>query len=259
MEWYVPRAIAIIELQRTLNVINQFLATPFDLDGKKVSDFLNKKRRRRRRRSPSPDSDADLSSGDEPRRKKRKEKKIKEKEQYKSAQFIQDSDEEYGDMDAFLEKERLQRERMSLGAVSADGPSRLPTMKATGTKKRRRKGGEQPKSKKRKGATPASGQDSEVEIVHQSEESEVEVVEVSHTDAGTQPQSSTPPVRPRPRPKLKRREPPLPRSSPTASSEHYSLPNSSSPPRDTSPEIDSAVMQPHRSSKRLIISDDDED
>ena len=120
-------------------MINQFLETPFDLEGKKAAQLLSKKRRRRRRvRSPSPSSDDDpvILDEDEPK-KKRKEKKKKEATQYKSAQFIEDSDEEYGGMDAFLEKEKAMRERIE-AAAREEGKS-IGTMKSTGTKKRRRK------------------------------------------------------------------------------------------------------------------------
>ena len=54
---------------------------------------------------------------DGPKQKKKREKKKKEKEVYKSAQFIEDSDEDYGNMEEFLEKERQLRER---------GPESLP-------------------------------------------------------------------------------------------------------------------------------------
>ena len=135
---YVPSGIASLNLSE----FKQFLGIPIDLEGKKASQLLSKKRQRRRRRSPSPASADDaVLSGDEPRRKK----KEKKKEQYKSAQFIEDSGEEY----AFLEKEKVQREKASLAASASTG-SRPPTMKATGTKKRRRKadGKKPPKSKK---------------------------------------------------------------------------------------------------------------
>jgi replication fork protection complex subunit Tof1/Swi1 len=163
LEWYVPSGIAISELERIQRVIKQFLEVPIDLEGKKASQLLSKKRRRRRRRSPSPASDDEaVLSGDEPRRKK-KEKKKKEKEQYKSAQFIEDIDEEYGNMDVFLEKEKAQREKTSLAAAASAG-SRPPTMKATGTKftKKRRKKADRkkpPKSKKTKEdeRSPTSG------------------------------------------------------------------------------------------------------
>jgi replication fork protection complex subunit Tof1/Swi1 len=226
LEWYVPSGIAISELERIHRVITQFLEAPIDLDGKKASQLLSKKRLRRRRRSPSPASDDDdaVLSGDEPRRKK-KEKKKKEKEQYKSAQFIEDSDEEYGDMDAFLEKEKAQREKASL-AAAGDAGARPPTMRATGTKKRRRKadGKKPPKSKKTKedheSRSPTSGDSDHIADV-ESGGSDVEVIERARP-------------RPRPRPLTKRRT---------------SSPPPSSPPSDT--------VKPVQRSKRLILSDDE--
>jgi replication fork protection complex subunit Tof1/Swi1 len=81
---------------------------------------------------------------------------VKEAEQYKSLQFIEDSDAEYGDMDTFLEKEKERRLRAQEAAASAEGGSRPTNMKATGTKKRRRKG-ERPSAsaKRQKNELPA--------------------------------------------------------------------------------------------------------
>ena len=254
------------ELQRTLNVINQFLETPFDLDGKKPIEFLRKKRRRRRRRSPSPDSDNDdaVFSGDQPRRKKRTEKKQKEKEIYKSAQFIQDSDEEYGDMDAFLEKEKMQREKVKI-AVATEGTSRLPTMKATGTKKRRKKNGEKgPKKKQRSSTASAMGNgisDVNMEKMQDSDD-DVEIVEDSHMPPNDvifdQPsrQPPRPRPRPRPRPKVSGATKPPP-SSPTPSSApetRFSSPLS----RHVSVEPEGmSSSHPHRR-RRLILSDEED-
>jgi len=118
-------------------VINQFLQTPLDLGGKKAKELLSKKARRRRRARRSPSTSDSDTDKDEPVQKKKREKKQKEKETYKSAQFIEDSDEEYGDMDAFLEKEKQLREKTSAKAAAEGGA--IGTMKATGTKKRRKK------------------------------------------------------------------------------------------------------------------------
>ena len=234
LEWYVPSGIAISELERINRVIKQFLEVPIDLDGKDASELLSKKRRRRRRRSPSPASDDD--AGDEPRRKK-KEKKKKEKEQYKSAQFIEDSDEEYGGMDAFLEKEKAQREKASLAAAASAG-GRPQTMKATGTKKRRRKAdGKKPsKSKKIKPdeRSPTSGDSDHRanKVVSNGSDADSEVIE------GTAPMP-----RPRPRPLAKRRP-----SSP---------PPSSSPVPSASPVPSDLVKPSQKRSKRMILSDDE--
>ncbi|KAF8909752.1 timeless protein-domain-containing protein [Gymnopilus junonius] len=253
LEWYVPSAIRVAELQRTLNVINQFLETPIDLDGKRASSLLHKKRRRRRRRSPSPDSDDALQSEDEPLRKKRKEKKKKEKEVYKSAQFIEDSDAEYGDMDGFLEREKLQREKASLAAASAS-LNRLPNMKSTGTKKRRRKGGETSTSKKRKGnlstgPSDDTGRSPEDNLSDNGVEVDEESnIQATKADAPGSQQSNAMP-RPRPRP------PSLPPSSPADSSKHDSQPSSPSP-RKLIEESESSSAALHRyNSKRLILSE----
>jgi replication fork protection complex subunit Tof1/Swi1 len=130
-QWYIPSALLPCDLQNTLGVIRQYISSPIDLDGKKPSTLLRAKTKRRRRRSPSPESDEDSEGS---RGRSKKEKRKKEKEVYKSAAIIVDSDEEYGDMDTFLEKERLLRERTE--RITSEG-GRLATMKATGTKKRK--------------------------------------------------------------------------------------------------------------------------
>lgn len=137
LQWYVPAAVLPADLEATLNVINQFMEKPIDLEGKKASSLLNKKRRRRRRQR----NESDEEEEEEEVQSKRKEKKKKEKEQYKSAQFIQDSDEEYGDMDTFLEKEKMVREKAELaGAAAVSGQSVRPIgMRAHGRKQKKKK------------------------------------------------------------------------------------------------------------------------
>jgi replication fork protection complex subunit Tof1/Swi1 len=87
-------------MQSQLNVINQYLDQPFDLDGKKASELLNKKpRRRRRRRAPQSDDEEMV-----PELKKKKERKKKEQEKYKSADMIEDSDADEETWAEFFEK-----------------------------------------------------------------------------------------------------------------------------------------------------------
>ncbi|KAG9310160.1 timeless protein-domain-containing protein [Chiua virens] len=135
LQWVVPASIVPAVLQERLNVVDQFLKNPIDLEGKKASELLSKKTRRRRvRRSLSLGSDAELLD-DEPRPRRREKKKNEEK-QYKSAQFIEDSDEEVGDMEAFLEREKVLREKTARAAAES---GKIATMRPTGTKKRRKK------------------------------------------------------------------------------------------------------------------------
>ncbi|KAH9931521.1 timeless protein-domain-containing protein [Fomitopsis serialis] len=214
LEWHIPAAILPSDLQSYLNVINQFLESPIELDGKKASQLLNKKRRRRRRRrSPSPDPDASASEGEEP--KKRKEKKKKEKQQYKSAQFIEDSDAEMEDLEAFLEKEKALRERTALLAAST---GHIATMRPTGTKKRRKRATDDGGAKKRR-RKGRKGADAEEEVEEaqsapkgddsDSDDSDLNLFGSPRRSPSTQPTSPDPveaePPKPRPRPRPRRK------------------------------------------------------
>ncbi|KAF5339101.1 hypothetical protein D9611_011155 [Ephemerocybe angulata] len=144
LEWYIPQAILPSELEQCCNVIAQFLESPFELGGKKASELMQKKRRRRTRRQRSASASGDEGDGalsDAPARRQKRKKKEKEQVQYKSAQFIEDSDEEYGDMEAFMERERVQREKAQLAAALGGDTSKPLGMKAKGTKKRRKRKG----------------------------------------------------------------------------------------------------------------------
>ncbi|OBZ77008.1 Topoisomerase 1-associated factor 1 [Grifola frondosa] len=212
LEWYIPAAILPSDMQRSLNVINQFLETPLDLQGKKASQLLGKKRRRRTRRRRSPSLSEDGNESDDAPRKKR-EKKTKEKQQYKSAQFIEDSDAEYGDMEAFLEKEKALREKTALAAAAT---GQVATMKATGTKKRRRKNKENARGKKKqkRGGKAEDPSEEEREGGSQSDASEQNLFgspkrpnSTSALEGGADESQPIPRPRPRPRPRFRK---PLP-------------------------------------------------
>ncbi|KAJ6625085.1 timeless protein-domain-containing protein [Mycena sp. CBHHK59/15] len=268
LEWFVSADIPPADLQRTLKVIDQFLATPINLDGKKAGDLLMKTRSRTRRaRSPSPDSDGDASGGgggggsdsDAPKKpRKQKEQKERPKPEFKSAQFIEDSDEEYGDIDAFLEKEKEMRERVALAAAAT---GKIATMKPTGTKKRQRKkedGVGKRKRKRRGGDEPAPDAGSE---------SEPDVFGSRPVDGASAKSVDAPAPRPRPRPK--------PRYKAKNAGAGISSPEAV-PPK--SPEMDGDISEPvsaggagrgdedsepmgalgRRRKNRLVISDDED-
>jgi hypothetical protein len=135
-QWYIPAGIDLSDLKRSLTVIEQFEETPLDLEGKSAAQLLHKKRqsRRRRTRGEAKDDDDDDDDG----RKHKVTRKAREREKYTSAQFIEDSDEEYGqDIEEFFVREAALRERTALAAV--DSLSHIGTMRPTGTKKRRRR------------------------------------------------------------------------------------------------------------------------
>jgi len=134
-QWYIPAGINLSDLQRSLTVIEQFEKTPLDLEGKRAAQLLHKKRqsRGRRRRREAKDDDEDDDG-----QKHKVARKAREREKYMSAQFIEDSDEEYGrDIEEFFAREAAVRERTALAAI--DSVSHIGTMRPTGTKKRRRR------------------------------------------------------------------------------------------------------------------------
>jgi replication fork protection complex subunit Tof1/Swi1 len=286
LEWYIPQAILPSELQQSYNVIGQFLETPFDLDGKKVSELLRKKRaRRRRRRSPSNSGDeAELS--DEPKRKRKK--KEKEQAQYKSAQFIQDSDEEYGDMEAFLEKERLLREKAVLAAAASGTTNRPIGMKTSGTKKRKRKNPDSKKTTNDSSAnvattrtTPAPGSsasssdndssdpDNNVDSDNDDSAPHMSPTREKADEVNERTKSGTRRPRPRPRPAPSKPKP-TPSISVTTNASTPATPPSNDPPTtpmtqrsnttgQESPDSPGNAAHHGRRTKRLVLSDSDEE
>ncbi|KAJ7672486.1 timeless protein-domain-containing protein [Mycena polygramma] len=274
IQWFVGKDVPPADLKRTLKVIDQFLATPINLEGKKASDLLTKTRRARRARSSSPESDGDPSDGAEnsdsdapQKRKKRKEKKEGPKPaEFKSAQFIEDSDEEYGDIDTFLAKEKEMRERAAREAAET---GKNPTMKPTGTKKRRKKdapaGEATAKRKKKRRSSSAAAAEGDGDI-----ESEADVF--GSRPVGAAPEESASPPQPRPRPKPKPRYKPKDAEAGTSSPE--TLPKSSEMDEDIPGGLSEALsaVQPdagssdeetmgapsRRKTNRLVISDDDD-
>jgi len=260
LEWCVPAALIPSALQSILTIIDQFLENPIDLDGKMASKLLSKKRRRRRRRrslSSGSDSDGEV--------KKKKEKKKKEKEQYKSAALIADSDVEDGDLEAFLEKEKALRDRVSRNTEGG----RIGTMKATGTKKRRKKVLDKGE-KKRKGNDESAVRGREPQDLSEASDLDLFGSRQSSptTGAGGEEQ---PRPRPRPRPRPKKRTSTdlglldaMPLTSDLASGAEpghaTSFENAVEPvvSRRQSPELGEVDIPPPKRKGRLVVSDDEE-
>ncbi|KAF8624656.1 hypothetical protein AX17_006987 [Amanita inopinata Kibby_2008] len=267
IEWYVPAAVLVADLESTLVVFNQFIANPIDLEGKKACQLLSKQtrhsRRRRKRSTSTSDEEANLApSDDEPRRKK-KEKKKKEKQQYKSAQFIEDSDAEYGDIEGFLEKEKVVREKAVAAAAQAGVTDRPVGMRATGTRKRRRKVGDEGKAGKRRKKEGSSSQgtdDSDSDGLLADSDSDAGSVkevnvpldaELVSEKGGEIDREGRGPRRPRPRPLGK-----YPQSPPMPMSMSMSISISTSPPQSV--EGGHETMS-RRRIKRLVLSDDEDE
>ena len=250
VEWYVPAAILVADLKSMLVVIDQFIANPINLDGKKASQLLSKQTRRlRHRRKPSPISSEDEAglSDNEPRRKK-KEKKNNEQKQYKSAQFIEDSDTEYGDIEAFLEKEKVLRQKAMDAAAAAGIVDRPVGMRATGTKKRRRRIGDEGKGgKRRKGeTTPQEAQETPLSLSSTDTDSALDSVDELDAPSGVAAVNEEEPQPSRPKPRAL--------AKPRPSAENTELASSPGSPQSV---VSESVTW--KRTKRLILSDDDDD
>ncbi|KAJ7856566.1 timeless protein-domain-containing protein [Mycena leptocephala] len=194
LQWFVGADVPPADLQRTLKVIDQFLATPINLDGKKASELLTKTRRTRRARSPSPDSDGDPSDGAENSDSDAPKKRKRGKRRNRLNSPNSNSD---GDIDAFLEKEKEMRERAVREAAET---GKNPTMKATGTKKRRKKdapAGEATAKRKKKRRSTSAAPDGDGDA-----ESDADVFG-SRPVGNVEESTSTPRPRPRPKPKAR--------------------------------------------------------
>ncbi|KAG6380363.1 timeless protein-domain-containing protein [Boletus reticuloceps] len=239
LQWVVPASIAPSVLRERLHVVDQFLKNPIDLEGKKASEMLSKKtRRRHRRRSPSLGSDVELPD-DEPRRRK-KEKKRKEEKTYKSAQFIGESDEEYGDMEAFLEREKALREKTARAAAES---GKIATMRATGTKKRRKKG---------KDAALSSAEEHDLipvspKVFSDDSNSDDEIIKsLRRSRSPSPPLKAT--ARPKPKPRLLRK--------PKPAAETINISSDSEQQAQARESPTSAVLRPARKG-RVVLSDDE--
>lgn len=241
LQWVVPAPIVPSVLRERFNVVDQFLKNPIDLEGKKASEMLTRKtRRRRRRRSPSLGSDVELPD-DEPRGRKQ-EKKKKEEKKYKSAQFIEDSDEEYGDIEVFLERERMLREKTARAAAES---GKIATMRPSGTKKRRKKG---------KDAVLSSGEDDPVAVDAKvfSDDSNSDD-EISKLLRSSRSPSPPPKAKTRPKPRLVQKpKPPVVDETIHISSDSERQAETQRAPASPT----SGVVRPARKG-RLVLSDDE--
>lgn len=96
-------------MESTVRILEQYLRDPFSLEGdEEAKDLLRKKRKKAVRRRKHMDSDDNVSDEAPHRKRRRKQAEI---QQYKSAQFIEDSDEDPNADAAFYAKEAERRER----------------------------------------------------------------------------------------------------------------------------------------------------
>ncbi|KAJ1301303.1 hypothetical protein OPQ81_003705 [Rhizoctonia solani] len=251
LEWHVPKQLTPSELQTSQNVIEQFLANPIDLQGKKAKEHLTTKRSTRKRReeyeassSSSEESQGLSDSGQEDflpndeasvqkraarraareerreakrrrreeRESKKRERKKKEVQVYKSAEIIEDSDAELGDDDAFFARER---ELMEKAKQAGQGTYASTTMLEHGTKKKNKEGGKKRRGKRATADAPEAGVEGEAPAEEGGDQND-------SSPEDTQPVAKPRP-RPRPRPKPRQASP---SASPKSVAEDVAAPKS---------------------------------
>ncbi|KAI0027442.1 hypothetical protein K488DRAFT_90853 [Vararia minispora EC-137] len=209
LDWYIPTGLSVETLQQSLRVIQQYYqAEPFNLNGAPVSSLLSKKLRRRvRRRLPSRSGSGSDDDSDAEMRTQRKARKKKEEKQYKSAQFVEDSNAEFeDDKDAFFAREAALRVRTD--ALAKESASGSGTMRKTGTKKRVR-GDEAGRGRKRLragGGLLDSDSEAEAGAAQETDEdsdAEADAADEPRAGAGVVPVAVRP-ARPCPRPLARR-------------------------------------------------------
>ena len=241
IQWMVPAKLMPFDVQSHLNVINQFLESPIDLQGKNASELLKKKPRKRKPRRVEVDEDGEPLA--------KKERKKNEAQQYKSATMIEDSDADEDEWASFFEREKKLAEKTAL-AAAASGTS--GTMRATGTKKRKT---DRKKRRRKRGGDATSG--SEAEKSGSGTDEDPFVAQTPQQDGAPPPKEPAPPKPARPRPRPRKR---LRASSP---------PQSSSPPLEPAPlpdleGNDNGNSGPSPSAKpvkrhRLVISEEEDE
>lgn len=136
--WFLPPSILPSNLTTSIGALNQYLDSPPSLD--EETKTLLRPARKRRIRAPSSDSDAGSEAEDRPL--KIRKKKAVETQIYKSAAFIEDSDDDEEADRLFFEREKRLREEMRDLGERVGG-----VMEKTGRKKRKGKGKEKGKEK----------------------------------------------------------------------------------------------------------------
>ncbi|WVW79467.1 hypothetical protein I302_101436 [Kwoniella bestiolae CBS 10118] len=147
-KWFMPSSIIPSSLSTSLGALEQYLESPPDLS-EDPKDLLRRRRppRTRRQRSESgtpglSDMELDSDTGElvmrvkKVKERKKKVQKVKEMQTFKSAAFIEDSDDEDPEVTrAFFERERELRDEMNALAKEQGN-----VMLSNGTRKRKRKG-----------------------------------------------------------------------------------------------------------------------
>lgn len=125
----MPKSVMPEDIDSTVRIMREFLRNPIDLEGKSAKDLLQKKRKkaimRKKRSAPRVENSGDEAVTAGRPTKRRKTKRAAELQQFKSAAYIDDSDDAAEADEAFYERElelqRINRQKMlTMGHIAPD-------------------------------------------------------------------------------------------------------------------------------------------
>lgn len=116
-KWVIPAEQPVEDLELNVQLLDKFVADPLAPNGKSLSDLLRRRKQaQKRKQRPA----LELEDEEQPRARKKRAKKVEERNQYKSEQFIVDSDEDdEATVALFFQRETELRARIS-GTANKD-------------------------------------------------------------------------------------------------------------------------------------------
>ncbi|KAI5453378.1 Topoisomerase 1-associated factor 1 [Naganishia albida] len=129
VHWTMPKTVLPDDIDSTVRIMRDFLRNPIDLDGQSAKDLLRKKGKkpikRAKRPAPANNSDDDEVGVERPKKRRKATKRSAELQHFKSAAYIEDSDDAAEADEAFfareLELQKASRQKMlAIGHIAPD-------------------------------------------------------------------------------------------------------------------------------------------
>lgn len=166
----MPKTVLPDDIDSTVRIMRDFLRNPIDLDGQSAKDLLRKKGKkpikRAKRPAPANNSDDDDVGVERPKKRRKATKRSAELQHFKSAAYIEDSDDAAEADEAFfareLELQKASRQKMlAIGHIAPDEtrteiarPKKPTTQRMSDTQ--RNSSDEEDASQPRRRATPSA-------------------------------------------------------------------------------------------------------
>lgn len=174
VHWTMPKTVLPDDIDSTVRIMRDFLRNPIDLDGQSAKDLLRKKRkqavRRAKRPAPGNNTDDDEVNIERPKKRRKATKRNAELQQFKSAAYIEDSD-DAAEADAKffareLELQKASRQKMlATGHIAPDETRTEVSRSKTTTTQRmletQRNSSDEEDASQRRRATPSAAESDE--------------------------------------------------------------------------------------------------